>query len=44
MTFNRDTYVSAIRFKESTKNGKYTFREEGDTVLKALQLKNIWFQ
>lgn len=28
MTFNRDTYVPAIRFKESTKNGKYTIREE----------------
>lgn len=29
MTFNRDTYVSAFRFKESTENGKYTTREEG---------------
>lgn len=29
MTFNRDTYVSAFRFRESTKNVKYTIREEG---------------
>lgn len=28
MTFNRDTYVSAFRLKEPTKNGKYTIREE----------------
>lgn len=29
MTFNSNSYVSAIRFKESIKNGKYTIREEG---------------
>lgn len=29
MTLNRDTYVSVFRFKDSTKNVKYTIREEG---------------
>lgn len=40
MTFNRDIYVSAVRFREPTKNVKDNQRG-GDTALITLHMKKI---